>query len=180
MRRLLLSIVTLLLSLNTAYVVAEIYKTVDKNGHVTYTDTPPPNTSAKPVELKSLNTTPGVTTSGNYEMPNISYEAPSYSLSLVAPENGKTLMPNERSVTISVNINPVLQDGDLLVFKLDGKPVMKTDETVYELVEPPRGEHSITVSVVNSEGKELAQSEAATIFVMRPPIKHQQAPVPKK
>ena len=43
----------------SAYVTADVYKTVDKNGRVTYTDVPPANTDAKPIELKSVNTIPG-------------------------------------------------------------------------------------------------------------------------
>jgi hypothetical protein len=180
MRRLIISIITLLACLNTASVAAEIYKTVDKNGHVTYTDTPPPNTSAKPVELKSLNTTPAITPGPEYTPPAAPIDPEGYSLNLLAPENGKTLMPNERSVMISVNLNPALQDDDLLAYKLDGKVIAKTNETSYNLVEPPRGEHSISVAVVDRKDQELAQSDAVTLMVMRPPIKQQQGPVPKK
>ncbi len=180
MRQLLPRVATLLLCLSITPALAEIYKTVDKNGHVTYTDNPPPNTNAKPVELKSLNTTPSITSVPEYITSTPQTEPQGYSLNLLAPENGKTLLPNERSVTISVNLNPALQNDDLLAFKLDGKIMSKTNETTYNLVEPPRGEHSITAAVIDSEGKEVAQSDAVTIFVMRPPIKQQQGPVPKK
>lgn len=180
MRRLMLSIAAVLIYSNTAFVAADIYKTVDKNGHVTYTDTPPPNTNAKPVELKSLNTTPAIGAGPVYNTSVAQTDDEPYSISLSAPENGKTLMPDERSLTISANVNPALRDGDLVAFKLDGKIITTTTETSYTLVEPARGEHSISLAVVDAKGQELAQSEAVTVMVMRPLIKQHPAPVPKK
>jgi len=180
MCRNILTLGALLLCLGSLPALAQIYKTVDKNGHTTFTDTPPPNTSAKPVELKSLNTTPAITPDTGYSpsVPEIGNEG--YSLSVAAPENGKTLMPDERSIIISVNLNPSLQNDDILVYKLDGQVIAKTTDLTYTLVEPPRGEHSISVAIADSEGQELVQSEAVTLLVMRPIIKRQPIPVPKR
>lgn len=170
-----------LISNNPSY--AEIYKTVDKDGRVTFSDTPPPNTNAKPVELKAINTTPPPTAIP-YTPPtnqaNSRQTPAAYTLKLLAPANGTTLLPNERSVTVSTDLNPNLQNGDQLAYRLDGNIVAKTAETSYSIVEPPRGEHSVSVDVINAEGISLAQSEAATIVVMRPIVKRPAAPMPKK
>ncbi|RYZ91771.1 MAG: DUF4124 domain-containing protein [Moraxellaceae bacterium] len=170
-----------LLACNLA--LGEIYKTVDKEGRVTYSDVPPPNAAAKPIELKSLNTTPPpvmmpspIPTTVNT---NPQASGP-YQLKLTAPENGTTLLPNERSVTISVSLNSVLQGSDVLAYKLDGNILAKTTESSFTLNEPPRGEHSISVDVINSEGKSIAQSDATTVIVMRPLVKQTPPPVPKK
>lgn len=159
---------------------AEIYKTVDKNGRVTFSDVPPPNTDAKPIELKSLNTTPPPPPVPAYIPPNPKIDPDGYELHLLAPENGTTLLPNERSVTISARLNLPLQNDDMFAYKLDDKIIFKTMESSYNLDEPPRGEHSVSVAIVDREGKSLAQSEAATIIVMRPPVKQKATPVPKK
>jgi hypothetical protein len=180
MRRIILTLGALLICLSTTPGLAQIYKSVDKNGHTTYTDTPPPNTNAKPVELKSLNTTPAVNPGTVYSSPVPEIGPEDYALNLTAPENGKTLMPDERSLTISVNLNRPLQNDDLLAYKLDGQVIAKTTDSTYTLVEPPRGEHSVSVTVIDLDGQELAQSEAITVVVMRPLIKHLPFPVPKK
>jgi hypothetical protein len=165
--------------LSSSYVTAEIYKTVDKNGRITYSDVPPPNTDAKPIELKSINTTPPLRPEYDYTPP-VAQSAPTYEVRLLAPVNGTTLLANERSVTISVGLNQELQNNDLLAYKIDGNILTKTTEPSFTLNEPPRGEHSLTVDVINNQGKSLAQSDAVTLVVMRPLVKQTTTPVPKK
>jgi len=169
--------------LSSNFASAEIYKTVDKNGRVTYSDTPPPNTNATPVELKPLNTTPPPTAlpdlTPSNPAPTTQAEQP-YVVQLIAPANGTTLMPNERSVTLSASLSQNLQNGDLFAYKIDGAIMAKTSEYTYVLNEPPRGEHTLSVDIVDTEDNSLAQSEPVTLLVMRPIIKQPPTPVPKK
>ena len=174
---------TLSLLASTYAAAAEIYKTVDKDGRVTYSDTPPVNTNAKPIELKSINTTPPpIVTPNNTAVnaPGSIQDDKTYELKILAPANGTTLMANERSITISVSLNQSLQNADVFAYKIDGNILTKTTESSFTLNEPPRGEHSLTVDVVDSEGNTLAQSDATTIVVMRPLPKQTATPVPKK
>jgi hypothetical protein len=159
---------------------AEVYKTVDKNGRITYTDVPPENTTAKPVELKSINSIPAPPVVPMEATPSPTPTPIEYSVEILAPENGKTLMANERSVEISVAVNQGLQNGHKLAYKLDGNTIHTSIETTHIFVEPPRGEHVLTVDVVNADGKSLVQSKPITLLVMRPFVKQNVAPVPKK
>ncbi len=161
---------------------AEIYKTVDKNGRITFTDVPPANTAAKPVELTPINSLPipaaiPITSPSNSGATD---DANEYQIQITAPENGKTLMADERSVAVSVSLNQSLNGGDLFVYKIDGDVLTTTREMSYTLTEPPRGEHSLTVDVVDSKGITLAQSNAITLLVMRPLPKQKAVPMPKK
>ncbi|HOY22617.1 MAG TPA: DUF4124 domain-containing protein [Cellvibrio sp.] len=162
--------------------IAEIYKTVDKNGRVTYTDVPPVNTEAKPLELKSINSLPSPTAIPNTSLSNsgVSDDTNEYQVQITAPENGTTLMADERSVMIAISLNQNLNAGDLFVYKIDGDTLITTREMSYTIVEPPRGEHSLTVDVINPDGEILAQSNAITLLVMRPLPKQKAVPVPKK
>lgn len=162
---------------------AEVYKTVDKNGRVTYTDVPPADTNAKPIELKTINNIPApavINTDNLTNANNKPQEAAGYQVQIIAPENGKTLMADERSITVSVSINQNLQDGNLFAYKLDGATLTTSSEMEYIIVEPPRGEHTLTVDVVDNQGNNLAQSNAITVVVMRPLPKPKAPPVPKK
>ena len=89
-------------------------------------------------------------------------------------------MADERSVTVAVSLNQNLNDGDLFAYKIDGDTLTTTQEMSYTIVEPPRGEHSLTVDVINPDGEILAQSNAITLLVMRPLPKQKAVPVPKK
>ncbi len=183
MSRHLLIASSLILSLSlSSLVIAEIYKTVDKNGRITYTDVPPANTDAKPLELKTINSlpSPAVIPNTSPRYSSVSDDANEYQVQITAPENGTTLLADERSVTVSISIEPSLNDGNLLAYKINGDTLTTTQETTYTIVEPPRGEHSLTVDVIDSEGKTLAQSNAITLLVMRPLPKQKAVPVPKK
>ena len=174
---------SLILSLTlSSLATAEVYKTVDKNGRITYTDGPPTDTTAKPVELKTINSLPSPPAIPHTSLSNSGpkQEAPEYQVQILAPENGTTLLADERSVTLSVSLNPNLHDGDSLAYKIDGTTLATTNELSYTVTEPPRGEHSLTVDVVDRDGNSLAQSNAITLVVMRPLPKQKAAPVPKK
>ncbi len=173
---------SLILTLSS-FATAEIYKTVDKNGHITYTDVPPANTEAKPLELKTINSLPTPTAmpnTGPINTPSNNQAPLEYRIQILAPENGTTLLADERSVSVSIGVNQNLSNGDLFVYKLDGTTLTTTPEMTYIITEPPRGEHTLTVEVVDSEGKPLAQSNAITLVVMRPLPKQKVVPVPKK
>jgi hypothetical protein len=181
MPRHLLIAASLILALS-GFATAEIYKTVDKNGRITYTDVPPTDTKAKPVELKTINSlpTPAFIPNDSPSNNRVSDDANEYQVQITAPENGRTLMADERSVMISISLNQNLNDGDLLAYKIDGDTLTTTQEMTYSITEPPRGEHSLTVDVIDRDGKTLAQSNAITLLVMRPLPKQTAAPVPKK
>ncbi len=153
---------------------------VDKNGRVTYTDVPPENSTAKPVELKSINSIPAPPSIPIESSPPVAQASAEYRVDILAPENGKTLMANERSVEVSVAVNQALQNGTRLAYKVDGNTVYTGTELTYTIVEPPRGEHVLTVDVETDNGKSLAQSNAITLLVMRPSVKQNVAPVPRK
>ena len=183
MPRHLLIATSLLLSLGlSSLATAEIYKTVDKNGRITYTDVPPANTEAKPLELKTINSlpSPAVIPNTSPSTSGVSDDTNEYDVQITAPENGRTLMADERSVMISISLNQNLNDGDLFAYKIDGDTLTTTQETTYTLTDPPRGEHSLTVDVIDREGKTLAQSNPITLLVMRPLPKQKAVPVPKK
>lgn len=178
-----LLIATSLILVFSNLATAEIYKTVDKNGRVTYTDVPPANTEAKPLELKAINSLPTpavIPNTGSVNTSMYNQALPEYHVQILAPENGKTLLADERSVTVSIDANQNLSNGDLFAYKMDGATLTTTQETTYTIIEPPRGEHSLTVEVVDLDGKSLAQSNAITLVVMRPLPKPKAVPVPKK
>jgi hypothetical protein len=174
---------SLILSLTlSSLAIAEIYKTVDKNGRITYTDVPPANTEAKPLELKTINSLPSPAAIPNTSPSNsgVSDDTNEYQVQITAPENGRTLMADERSVMIAISLNQNLNEGDLFAYKIDGDTLTTTQEMSYTLTEPPRGEHLLTVDVIDSKGTTLAQSNAITLLVMRPLPKQKAVPVPKK
>lgn len=174
-----LGLVAVAISVFASIAQAEIYKTVDKDGRTTFTDTPP-NTRAKPIEIAPINTTQPtrpIQTESTSEQASLSTP---YEVYLLAPENGATFLPNERTITIEAMASSPLKKGDLVVFKLDNKVIATASNLTYTLSEPPAGEHFIRVSIINRDKTELGHSGTANIVVMSPKPKEPPVSVPAK
>lgn len=162
-----------LLAIVNVYTYADIYKTKDKNGNVVYTDQPAASdTKAKVVTLPTINELPSVEpgnrggTASNQQQADIHYN-----LEITSPPSGTRLLSNERSLTISVNSDQVLQDGHFFAYFLNGEKVGETTDLSTTITEPPRGENKVFVEVVDKYGKSFGQSPSIVVYVMRPIIK---------
>lgn len=173
----------LILASATQLAAADVYKTTDKNGNVTYTDLPPAHSDAKQVELPTVNTVPHI-----QPMPGYSYgfnvQAPQagdpLQIELRNPSNGTTLMPEERSINIEVSINQQLPEDYVIAYFLDDTIIEKSKETTATINEPPRGEHKISAEIIDSKGSSYAKSSTNTVIVMRPSIKQKPTKAPSK
>lgn len=151
---------------------AAVYKYVDKNGEVHYTDKPVPG--ARRLDLPQIQTySPG-------ELPPPSTvpepgqgkaQAVYESVSLVRPQPKETFRSAERTVILSVRTQPALRLQDRFMFYLDGKPVLaeptRSNTTVIKVM--ARGTHHASAAVIGPEGKSLARS-APVEFYMKPPV----------
>lgn len=167
-------IAVLLLALASPAVAEEVYKWVDENGVVHYTDHPP-SKDAKPAKLPPLQTYKGGTTpdlnrydKGPKDGKGAAAEAAQ--VQVVTPSQDETFRSAERTVPIAVLVTPALREGQRLIYVVDGKPVsMPTTDTAHALTGVDRGSHSVVVTLVDEAGQELAQSRPVT-FHMKPPI----------
>ena len=99
-------------------VFAQLYKSVDENGNVVYSDVPPDGT-AEPVELPPLNVIEAV----KVAPPRSESADPglplTYSIQITQPQNEQTFR-NTREFPVSVSIDPPLQEGHQVAISLDG------------------------------------------------------------
>ncbi len=96
-------------------VSAAIYKHLDENGKITYTDQPPKGEQAAEVEkldVQPVNTAPGVKpTVGSSRPTPPEPEQMGYKLSIVSPQNGTQLPPGQRDLTVAIKSNRQLAAG---------------------------------------------------------------------
>ncbi|MCC5793056.1 MAG: DUF4124 domain-containing protein [Legionellaceae bacterium] len=150
---------------------AAIYRWVDKNGVVHFSDKP--RKGAEPVHLAPLQTyspVPASITPTDDDHGNDEKKALYQSLDIVDPENESTLRDNEGRVVVRVELTPALKPGDKIQILLDGQPVGEPETTTrFVLLGVLRGSHSIAAQVVNSKGEVVIQSqEAVTLYMHRP------------
>lgn len=164
------SFLTLLAAFAARPAVADdIYRWVDQDGVIHYTDRPPED-GAKPAKLPPLQS---ISAEGIDAVlaPNSAAGpvASGLAVRLTAPSPDQTIRGAERVVPVAVALNRPLPEGARLVYLLDGNPMQTTTAQASELTGIDRGTHLVAVAVVDASGKELARS-APVIVHVKPPI----------
>lgn len=149
---------------------AAIYKTVDKDGNVVYTDTNPGTQNAEEVELKPITPLPSV--SVQYRAPvsqpkeTESSDDAYTNLAIINPADGTTVR-NAGNFSVTVQTMPRLMSGHRLRLLLDGKPVDKPKRALnFTLLNVDRGSHQLQLDVVNGSNQ-VVQSTNTTVYVQR-------------
>lgn len=150
---------------------AEIYKTVDKNGAVSFSDKPTrsKNTSStEKVEVKEVNSTPAVTLR-SITAPTNTEQAVRYKISITSPSDGADIGNNQRHLTIAVATTPGLAEGLRLQAISNGQRF--GDQTVQgnsiTLNNITPGEQQLQAQIVDINGKVIANSSTVTVNVHR-------------
>lgn len=157
----------LLLLLSFASGAHDIYRKVDKDGNVIFTDVP--SDDAEKIQLKetttikSLDVEPSSPATRLQEVQSIPYK----SLSIVNPKNDEAIRDNAGNVTVEISIEPALMTGHEVVVYLDGEEKTKGAGTAFDLENIDRGTHQIRVSIKDPQGHIVASSRSTTFHIMR-------------
>ncbi len=143
---------------------AEIYKTVDENGKVTYSDKITNNQSKK-LDIKGLNTLPSVTPRGPQSEKPRSLIPTEYKITIVKPTNETHLNPGDRDLSIQVTTVPNVYKTHKLQLSDNGSPVQ--GNLIQNI---SRGTHVLIAVVVDERGRVISRSQPTTIYVHRPVV----------
>ena len=170
-------IILLLIFSATAH--AELYKKVDEQGNVTYSDVP--SGTAKPVQP------PGLTTYGtpaqHKQTGKKSADTPkpattNYTTAVIAsPANDEALRDNNGNLTVKINLEPQLdiQAGNKLVLLLDQKSAAVAQTPEIALKDVERGAHALKAQVIDATGRVLKESAEINFQMHRGPGKIRKA-----
>ncbi|HED18539.1 MAG TPA: DUF4124 domain-containing protein [Gammaproteobacteria bacterium] len=157
---------------------AAVYKSVDAQGNVVYTDEPAGN--GKPLVLPPLSTIPApkYTTGKPSVKPGDSGNAYT-NISIVSPTQEATLRDNTGAVPVTAGLKPVLNAaaGHRFQFYLDGQTQGKPTESSHIVIaNVDRGAHNVAVAVVDAEGKEVMRSSPVEFNLHRQSINFPRGP----
>ena len=152
---------------------AQIYKTIDAAGNVSYSDTPPESGPSEQVKLRETNSTPApemtAPAASNTDPGQESEEGEAYSVSIASPANETTIPMGPGNFSISASVEPALSQGALLQLYVDGSPSGNPQSSSsWTLTNVFRGAHDLKVAVVSNRNELLAESEAVRVYVLRP------------
>lgn len=163
----------LLISLQSlAVIAADIYKSVDEQGRVIYTDKPSGDQPAQKVDLPPVNTLPPEPRT-HQPAPTINRAARQqlYEVKIVSPKNNATLTAEQRDLGIAVTLDRPLEPNHWLLFFMNGELLEETQSNSVFIEEITRGSHTITVEVIDNKGASLGTSEQIVVNVIRPRVK---------
>jgi len=161
----------LCLIINSPTLFAEMYKWVDEEGNISYSDQPPYN-GAEQLDTPPLATMPATTVPKKKQpAAEETEEATVYtSLNITSPQDDMTIRDNSGNFSISVGIKPALNtaQGHSLSLSMDGKVIKaKSSSSSFSLSNIDRGTHKFMVSVLDKSGKPLRKSKSITIHLFR-------------
>jgi hypothetical protein len=149
---------------------AGIYKWVDENGKVHYSDTEVHGAEEvelpKTVTFTPTNSTPsGAVSNGKAD----SAGALAYAkMVIVKPEMNETINSNEGNVDVGITLTPDLRPGHSITLYLDGKKLVKELKKVATtLTNIDRGSHTLRASVMDKEGIALINSKSVIFHLKR-------------
>jgi hypothetical protein len=169
---------TLILLACPALALATIYKWVDENGVVHYSDQPHPN--AEKVHLNAPQTykAQSYTPSPDGPPADGAQHAPvTTQCAITAPEDEQTI-ENSDTVPVALQIDPAPSAATSVSIMLDGRAVATAaGQQQFTLTGVDRGQHSITGVVRDGTGRVLCTTAGVTVFVRQPSLQNPVSPV---
>lgn len=148
-----------------------LYKWVDDQGNVHYSDKP--HTGATKMHLPNAQTytAPGAAEpispeANDSDYPNRQPQRQEYSTFLIASPASEETFSNVESVTVSVNLQPGLQPGDRITITMDGQsqgPGTALSATFNGI---DRGEHKASATLTESNGQTMS-TPVITFYVQK-------------
>lgn len=178
MRKLSFTLMLLACSLASA---ATVYRWVDENGVIHYSDQPHPN--AEKLNVHAAQTYrasegPQLGSSNEGSAP-AQQQGPAYQGCAILQPADAQEFANLDSLNIVVGTDPPLRNGDQVFISVDGQPVNNGAPTMgqYTLTPVDRGQHTISASVRDGSGTVLCQTPSITFNVHQPSIQNPVSPV---
>ena len=161
--RTLLLITGILLAFSGA---AEVYRSVDEDGNVVFTDQP--SEGAEVIEIDKLQTIKPPPVRDSDYAPRQEKPKPAYTeIRITSPENDLAIRENSGNVSVSISTTPGLRPGDAVFLYLDGKEFNLGNSTGKSFTGLDRGTHQLRAVIKSSDGRILLSSKSVTFHLLR-------------
>ena len=152
--------------------VDEVYRWIDKNGVVHYSDKQINGAEKIPINVAPSNKVETPAPSDNAAptkpMPVAEKSNTKYQASISSPEHDSTIYDNNGNISVVTAITPAFEDGQTLQLLIDGTPVgEKHQSTTLMATNIDRGSHSLQVQLIDKNGKIIASSQIITVHLRR-------------
>ena len=158
---------SLILLASPSLFAGEVYRVVDADGQVTFTDSPAANSKAESIDLPKTNIAtapPAHTTEADSEATGD--EVPYTSARIAKPLNKATIPPGQKTLIVELVLKPALQEGHRVQLYVDGRPQgAASASTTFSLSGLNRGEHKAHLEVLGADKKRRTKTGSVTFYV---------------
>ncbi|MDY6816486.1 MAG: DUF4124 domain-containing protein [Pseudomonadota bacterium] len=163
------------LVLLSAPALGEVYRHVDAQGNVTFSDEP--IEGGETVDVKPVTTVtlpkPQTVRETDKLREEVKREGSVYeSVSFVQPQNEQAFYSGSGDVRFEVTSTPGLQAGHKYEVTLDGQPVAQTSSGSVVVNNVFRGTHEARVHIVDENGVQVKTGSPITFTVHRPSVRN--------
>lgn len=150
---------------------ATIYRWINAQGNVVFSDAPPPSGKAEKLHLgnsldtihtPSVPTVPATSPTAEHARTTTSYQ----SLVITSPSNNQSIRANNGDINVSLSLSPALKSGDQIRLFMDGAQVYSGTNTQITLHNIDRGTHTL-YAVVESQNGSVAIRSAGISFSLQ-------------
>lgn len=167
MRTKILLLVLTLVHTHTVY-AQTVYKGVDANGKVIYSDTPFENSEEVKIEPLPTYSTPKL--NQTLEAPKTQAAPIQYQVQIISPNNAETFSTTVQNIEVKVSVTPELLEQDRVQLLVNGQPQGgPTHSLSFNLGRLDRGAYILEAQIIdmNAPNKPKATSSKVTVYQQR-------------
>jgi hypothetical protein len=181
-----LTLITLAMAFLASPLMAEVYKSVDKDGNVTYTDKPPTDGTG-PMELPGLSVVEAPeyqktareldaeaiangTKTEPEEIPLRQLRNDFKDFAIVSPQQEESVWRPDGPVTIAWGTGAQMLPGMKVTVTLDGRKLSTTTDRMILVPNMERGEHTVAAELTDARNRRVALAEPVTFFIRQPGV----------
>ena len=168
MKKISATLISLALLTTSSLFAGEVYRVVNEDGEITFTDSPAANVKAEALDMPKTNIAvappPSAkkTTEGEAAEDDVAYT----SARIVKPSNNATIPPGQREVAVQLAFKPSLQPNHLVQLYIDGqKQGSPSASSSFTITSLSRGQHSVRAEVIGADKKRKITTQTVTINV---------------
>ncbi len=167
MKNTLLNSLLILALISSCSATAALYKGLDSEGKVVYSDTPfedAENFTPPPISVMDVRKVDSEKEAATEEKPA---EFKYTRFDIVSPTNNQTIW-NETELTVVMQLTPALNsaEGHNAWLLMDGKPVIKNSQSMsLQIDRVDRGAHQLQGQVRDKEGKIIVRTRTTVVFI---------------
>lgn len=178
----LMMLITFTLAMVTSPLTAQVYKVVDENGNVTYTDRPPADGS-KPMDLPPLSiietpdyqTNSGPAAAGaegeeDTEIPFRTLRREYSDFAIISPLSEESIWRPEQAVSVAWSVGSQLRSGMKVTIIVDGKVLTTSTQPIIPAGVLERGTHTVTAQLKDANNRTIATAAPVTFYIKQPTV----------